>query len=159
VRQELDFAQAELAVKGKKAALGAGMFGGAGLFGLYAVGALSACLILALSTAMVGLVAALIVGVAFDAIAVGLAELVIRVPRLAGGAEEARPDGMFDQRVLVAIRQAARFPRIARREPRTPRCLCATGSRSRSVVVSSVRRLDVRARAGRRRRGAPVLAG
>jgi hypothetical protein len=32
-----------------------------------------ACLILALSTAMVGLVAALIVGVAFGAIAVGLA--------------------------------------------------------------------------------------
>jgi hypothetical protein len=69
VRQELDLAKAELAVKGRQAGLGAGMFGGAGLFGLYALGALTACLILALSTAMDGWLAALIVAAAYGAIA------------------------------------------------------------------------------------------
>jgi hypothetical protein len=69
VRQELDLAKAELVVKGKKAGLGAGMLGGAGVFGLYAVGALTACLILALSTAMDGWLAALIVTVVYGAIA------------------------------------------------------------------------------------------
>lgn len=69
VRQELDLAKAELTAKGKKAALGAGMFGGAGTFGLYAIGALTACLILALSTAMDGWLAALVVAVVYGAIA------------------------------------------------------------------------------------------
>lgn len=68
-RQELDLAKAELAVKGKKAGLGAGMFGGAGVFGLYALGALTACVILALSIAMDGWLAALIVTVVYGAIA------------------------------------------------------------------------------------------
>jgi uncharacterized membrane protein YqjE len=69
VRQELDLAKVELIAKGKKAGLGAGMFGGAGVFGLYAVGALTACLILALSTAMEGWLAALIVAAVYGAIA------------------------------------------------------------------------------------------
>jgi hypothetical protein len=69
VRQELDLAKAELTMKGKKAGLGAGMFGGAGVFGVYAVGALTAFLILALSTAMAGWLAALIVAVVYGAIA------------------------------------------------------------------------------------------
>ncbi len=69
VRQELDLAKAELAEKGKKAGLGAGMFGGAGVFGLYAVGALTACVILALSTAVAGWLAALIVAGLYGAIA------------------------------------------------------------------------------------------
>ena len=54
VRQELDLAKAELTVKGKRAGVGAGMLGGAGMFGLYALGALTACVILLLSTAMTG---------------------------------------------------------------------------------------------------------
>ncbi|MEA2211372.1 MAG: hypothetical protein QOF83_1320 [Solirubrobacteraceae bacterium] len=69
VRQELDLAKAELTAKGKQAGLGAGMFGGAGVFALYAVGALTACLILALSTAMAGWLAALIVSVVYGAVA------------------------------------------------------------------------------------------
>lgn len=72
VRQELDLAKAELTVKGKQVGLGAGMFGGAGVFGLYAVGALTACVILALSLAVVGWLAALIVAVVYGAIAGGL---------------------------------------------------------------------------------------
>ena len=61
VRQELDLAKAELAEKGKKAGLGAGMFGGASVFGMYALGALTACAILALALAVKGWLAALIV--------------------------------------------------------------------------------------------------
>jgi Putative Actinobacterial Holin-X, holin superfamily III len=69
VRQELDLAKAELTVKGKRAGVGAGMLGGAGMFGLYALGALTACVILLLSTAMTGWLAALIVTAVYGAIA------------------------------------------------------------------------------------------
>ena len=40
VRQELKLAQAEVTEKGKKAGIGAGMLGGAGLIGVLALGAL-----------------------------------------------------------------------------------------------------------------------
>ena len=73
VHQELDLAKVELAVKGKQAGLGAGMFGGAGMFALYAVGALTACVILALATAVTGWLAALIVAAVYGAIAAVLA--------------------------------------------------------------------------------------
>jgi hypothetical protein len=73
VRKEIELAKAELQIKGRKAGLGAGMFGGAGVFGLYALGALTACAILALATAVAGWLAALIVGVVWSAIAGGLA--------------------------------------------------------------------------------------
>jgi hypothetical protein len=73
VRQELELAKAELTVKGKRAGIGAGMFGAAGVFGLYAVGALTAAVILALSLAMTGWLAALIVAVVYGAVAGGLA--------------------------------------------------------------------------------------
>jgi MFS family permease len=68
-RQEVELAKAELAVKGKRAGVGAGMFGGAGLFGLYALGALTATIILALATAMTAWLAALIVAALYGAIA------------------------------------------------------------------------------------------
>jgi uncharacterized membrane protein YqjE len=73
VRKEVELAKAELQIKGKRAGLGAGMFGGAGVFGLYALGALTACVILALATAVAAWVAALIVAVAWGAIAGALA--------------------------------------------------------------------------------------
>jgi uncharacterized membrane protein YqjE len=69
VRKELELARAEMTQKGKAAGLGAGMFGGAGLFGLLALGALTACFILALAEAMEGWLAALIVTLAYGAIA------------------------------------------------------------------------------------------
>ena len=73
VRKEIELAKAELAVKGKRAGIGAGMFGGAGFFGLYAFGALTAAAILALSTAVTGWLAALIVAVVYAAVAALLA--------------------------------------------------------------------------------------
>jgi uncharacterized membrane protein YqjE len=69
VRKEIELAKAELQVKGKKAGMGAGMFGGAGVLGFYAFGALTACAILALATAVDGWLAALIVAVVYGAIA------------------------------------------------------------------------------------------
>ena len=69
VKQELDLAKAEMAEKGKKAGKGAGMFGGAGLLGLGAFGALTTFLIALLATAMATWVAALIVAVVYGAIA------------------------------------------------------------------------------------------
>jgi len=69
VRQEIELAKAEMTAKGKQVGVGAGAFGAAGLVGLYAVGAITACLILALSTAVAGWLAALIVGVVYAAIA------------------------------------------------------------------------------------------
>jgi uncharacterized membrane protein YqjE len=69
VRQELELAKAEMAEKGKQAGLGAGMFGGAGLFGLLALGALTTCLIAALATGVDLWLAALIVALVYAAIA------------------------------------------------------------------------------------------
>src|SRR4026209_246993 len=52
LRQEIDLAKAEMAEKGRAAAPGLGMFGGAGIVGLCAAGALTAFLILVLSTCL-----------------------------------------------------------------------------------------------------------
>jgi uncharacterized membrane protein YqjE len=75
VRSEIELAKAELAAKGKQAGIGAGMFGGAGLFALFGFGALTAAAIAALSTAMATWLAALIVAVVYFAIA-GIAALL-----------------------------------------------------------------------------------
>jgi len=73
VRKEIALAKVELAEKGKKAGVGAGMFGAAALFGAGAFAAITACAILALSTFLAGWLAALIVAVVYVAIAGALA--------------------------------------------------------------------------------------
>ena len=75
VRQEIELAKAEMAAKGKEVGIGAGAFGGAALVGLYAFGALTAAIVLALSTAVDAWLAALIVGVVYAAVAGVLALL------------------------------------------------------------------------------------
>jgi hypothetical protein len=69
VHQELELAKAELAQKGRQAGTGAGMFGGAGAIGLAALGALTACFILALDAVMPAWLAALLVAVVYGVIA------------------------------------------------------------------------------------------
>jgi uncharacterized membrane protein YqjE len=69
VRQELDLAKAEMREKAGKAGAGVGMWGGAGVAGLLALGSLTAFLILALDGAMPNWLAALIVGLIYAAIA------------------------------------------------------------------------------------------
>ncbi len=73
VRLEIELAKAELAEKGKIAGVGAGMLGGAAVAALCALGALTACLILALAEVMPGAVAAIIVTILWAAVAGALA--------------------------------------------------------------------------------------
>jgi hypothetical protein len=69
IRQEMALARAELTAKGKQAGVGAGLFGGAGVFGLLALGALTATAIAALSLAMDTWLAALIVTIIWAVVA------------------------------------------------------------------------------------------
>jgi uncharacterized membrane protein YqjE len=68
-RKEVELAKAEITEKGKQAGIGAGMFGGAGVAGLLALGSLTAFLIALLATAMEVWTAALIVTVLWAAVA------------------------------------------------------------------------------------------
>jgi uncharacterized membrane protein YqjE len=72
VHQELELAKAELTQKAKQAGMGAGMFGGAGALGLAALGALTACFILALHAVLPAWLAALIVAVVYGIVALVL---------------------------------------------------------------------------------------
>jgi MFS family permease len=69
VRHEVELAKAELRVKGKRAGTGAGMFGGAGALGLYALGALTAAIIAGIAEALPVWASALIVAALYGAIA------------------------------------------------------------------------------------------
>ena len=69
VRHEVELAKAELRVKGKRAGMGASMFGGAGAFGVYALGALTAAIIAGIAEALPVWAAALIVAAVYGAIA------------------------------------------------------------------------------------------
>jgi MFS family permease len=69
VRHEVELAKAELRVKGKRAGAGAGMFGGAGALGLYALGALTAAVIAGIAEALPVWASALIVAALYGAVA------------------------------------------------------------------------------------------
>src|SRR5690349_14037140 len=73
VRQEIDLAKAEMTEKGKKAGLGAGMFGGAGVAALLALICLSITAIVVLNAWMRDWLAALIVTLVWAAAAAVLA--------------------------------------------------------------------------------------
>jgi uncharacterized membrane protein YqjE len=75
IRDELRLAQAELAEKGKKAGIGAGLFGGAGVFAVYGLGCLVAAAVLGLARPLPGWAAALIAAAALF-VAAGVATLV-----------------------------------------------------------------------------------
>jgi hypothetical protein len=77
VRDELRLAQTELAEKGKRAGIGVGLFGTAGVISLYGVGVLIAAAVLGLATVLPGWLSALIIGVALFLFA-GLLALIGR---------------------------------------------------------------------------------
>jgi uncharacterized membrane protein YqjE len=110
VRQELNLAKVELAAKGKQAGIGAGMFGAAGMLGLYALGALTAAVILALSLAMAGWLAALIVAVVYGAVAGGLA--------LSGKARVAKGVPPTPEQTLQTVKQDVEVAKRSAREGR-----------------------------------------
>jgi uncharacterized membrane protein YqjE len=69
IRSEIRLAQAEFAEKGKRAGIGIGMFSGAGLLAFFGLATVIAGVVLALSLAMDGWLAALIVAVVLFAAA------------------------------------------------------------------------------------------
>jgi uncharacterized membrane protein YqjE len=66
VHQEIELARAELTEKGKRAGIGAGLFGGAGLLAVLGLACLTACVIAALQLVMPVWAAALIVGAVYE---------------------------------------------------------------------------------------------
>lgn len=74
VRSELRLAQAELAQKGRRAGIGAGLLGAAGLLALFGAATLTATVVLALALVLPAWAAALVVAVVLLA-AAGLAAL------------------------------------------------------------------------------------
>jgi hypothetical protein len=73
VRAELDLARAELTQKGKRAGVGLGELGAAGIVALYALGALTACFIAGLAALGAPVwVAALVVAVVYATVALVL---------------------------------------------------------------------------------------
>ncbi|MCE7010872.1 phage holin family protein [Kibdelosporangium philippinense] len=77
VRDEMRLAAKEIGEKGKRAGIGAGLFGGAGLFAFLALATLITSGILALSLVLAPWLAALLIGLALLLIA-GVASLVGR---------------------------------------------------------------------------------
>jgi uncharacterized membrane protein YqjE len=110
VRQELELAKVELTTKGKQAGIGAGMFGAAGMVALYAVGALTAAIVLALSLAMSGWLAALIVAAAYGAVAGGLA--------LAGKTRVQRGVPPTPEQTVETVKEDVEYTRERAREGR-----------------------------------------
>jgi hypothetical protein len=68
-RKELELAEAELTIKGKRAGIGAGMLGSAAVLGMFAAGCLTAAAILALKLVVPAWAAALIVAGVYFALA------------------------------------------------------------------------------------------
>lgn len=75
VRKEMQLAQVELQEKGKRAGLGAGLFGGAGVVAVFGAGTLIAAVVLLLATALAPWISALIVAIVLLAVA-GVAALM-----------------------------------------------------------------------------------
>ncbi len=110
VRQELELARLELTDKGKRAGIGAGLFGGAGLVAAYAVGVLSAAVVLLLATTVKPWVAAAIV-------AAGLA-VIAGLLALTGRAQVSRAVPPVPEQASASIQQDWEWTKESAREGR-----------------------------------------
>ena len=97
VRQELELAKAEMAEKAKVAAPGLGMIGGASVVGLMAAGALTACLVLVLSTFLPDWLSALLVALA---LAAGAYLLVMR-----GRQQVAKAGALVPEQTIETVKE------------------------------------------------------
>lgn len=112
VSQEIALAKAEVSEKGKKAGIGAGMFGGAGVTGLYFVGALITTIILVLIKAgITPWLSALIVTVVLGAIAAVLALQGKKQIQQVGPPEKAIASVKADTDTIKSSAQAGRNAR------------------------------------------------
>jgi MFS family permease len=110
VRKELELARLEMTEKGKRAGIGAGMFGGAGVIGLYALGALIAAAILALATAITPWLAALVIAAVCGAVAGGLA--------LIGKSKVAQATPPVPERATESVKEDVRWTKTKAEEAR-----------------------------------------
>jgi hypothetical protein len=110
VHQEVELAKLELAQKGKRAGVGAGMFGGASVVGLYAMGALTAGIVLILATAMNAWLAAVIVAAAYGLIAGGLA--------LAGRAQVKKASPPVPQQATESVKEDVQWAKAKAQQAR-----------------------------------------
>jgi hypothetical protein len=107
VRHEVDFAKAEMTQKAKRAGVGAGLFGTAGVLALYALGVFIAAAILGLALVLPGWAAALVVGGGLILIA-GLAAVIGR-SRLRGATPAVPQESVRSLREdLSAVTSAAK---------------------------------------------------
>lgn len=97
VRSELRLAQAELAEKGKRAGLGAGLLGAAGVTALYGVAVLIAAAVLALTLVLPAWAAALVVALVL------LAAAGVLALRGKGQVEQATPPA--PERAIAGIKE------------------------------------------------------
>lgn len=97
VRSELRLAQAELAEKGKRAGLGAGLLGAAGVTALYGVAVLLAALVLGLAAVLPAWAAALVVALVL------LAAAGVLALRGKGQVEQATPAA--PERAIAGIKE------------------------------------------------------
>jgi Putative Actinobacterial Holin-X, holin superfamily III len=110
VRQEVELAKAELRGKGKRAGVGAGLFGGAGVLGFYAFGALTACIIAAIALTLDVWLSALIVAASYGLMA---AILALRGRRKV---QQATPP--VPQAAVQSVKEDARFTKQRAQEGR-----------------------------------------
>jgi hypothetical protein len=110
VRQEVELAKAELRVKGKRAGVGAGLFGGAGMLGFYAFGALTACVIAAIAEVLDVWLAALIVAVVYGLVAAILA--------MRGKSKVQQATPPVPERAVESVKEDVRFTKQRAREGR-----------------------------------------
>jgi hypothetical protein len=110
VRQEVELAKAELRVKGKRAGVGAGLFGGAGVLGFYAFGALTACVIAAIAEVLDVWLAALIVAVVYGLVAAILA--------MRGKSKVQQATPPVPERAVESVKEDVRFTKQRAREGR-----------------------------------------
>lgn len=110
VRQEVELAKAELRLKGKRAGAGAGLFGGAGVLGFYAFGALTACVIAAIAEVLDVWLAALIVAVVYGLVAAILA--------MRGKSKVQQATPPVPERAVESVKEDVRFTKQRVREGR-----------------------------------------
>ena len=110
VRHEVELAKAELREKGKRAGVGAGMFGGAGALGLYALGALTAAIIAGIAEVLPVWAAALIVAAVYGAVAGILA--------LRGKSKVQQATPPLPERTVQSVKEDVRYTKQRAQEAR-----------------------------------------
>ena len=111
MHHEVELAKAELSAKGKLAGVGAGMLGAAGLMAMLGLGTLTAAAVLALATAVDGWLAALIVAVAYFAIA--------GVTAMLGKARAQKAGPPVPERTVESVREDLEYTKARVKEARS----------------------------------------